>query len=111
MINVLSGPILQSKMHCVDVLLGKCDEFKIPVWTASLNMQKAFDRVEHVTIFQALRYFEVEESLIVLVQLLYEHQSGTIDEKYYFSISRGIRQDDILSILLFNAILNFAFEK
>ena len=74
-------------------------------------MHKAFDRVEHDTIFEALRYFDIDESLIVLIQLLYANQSGTMDGTHHFDILRGVRQGDVLSVLLFNADLNFAFNK
>ena len=46
---------IEDALYIIEILLGKCDEFKIPVWAASLDMQKAFDRVEHDIIFQALR--------------------------------------------------------
>ena len=48
-----------------------------------------------------MRHFGIDDFLIVLVQLLYEHQAGTMDEMHDFDISRGVRQGDILSVLLF----------
>ena len=94
-----------------DTLLSKCSEYDIPVWAASLDMSKAFDRVEHDTIFEALRYFDVDESLIVLIKLLYVNQSGTMDGIHHFDILGGVRQGDVLSVLLFNVVLDFAFIK
>ena len=102
---------IEDALYVADILLGKCSEYNIPVWAASLDMQKVFDRIGHDTIFEALRYFDVDESLIALIQILYMEQSGTMDGTHYFDILRGVRQGDILSVLLFNAVLDFAFNK
>eukprot|EP00973_Karenia_brevis_P034128 4707916-Karenia_brevis.AAC.1 len=64
------------------------------VWGASLDMKRAFDRVEHHSIFEALRYFDIDESLIAMIQLLYANQVGTMDGENYFNITRGVRQGD-----------------
>ena len=58
---------IEDVLYVVDLLLDKYSEFNIPVWAASLDMQKVFDRVEHDTIFEVLRYFDNDESLIVLI--------------------------------------------
>eukprot|EP00973_Karenia_brevis_P063079 8770392-Karenia_brevis.AAC.1 len=81
------------------------------IWGASLDMQKAFDRVEHHAIFDALRYFEIDEGYLALIHMMYEGQTGTMDGLNYFEISRGVRQGDVLSMLLLNADLDFAFNK
>ena len=74
-------------------------------------MQKAFDQIEHDTIFEALWYLDVDESLIALIQILYIEQSGNMDSTHYFDILRGVRQGTLLSVLLFYTDLDFAFNK
>ena len=98
-------------LFAVDTLLSKASEFNLPVWSATLELQKAFDRVEHNTIFEALRYFEVDDSMIALIQLMYSEQYGYMRKDLVFEISRGVRQGDVLSTLLFNATLDYAFFK
>ena len=81
---------IEDALYIVSILLGKCSEFNIPVWAASLDMQQALDRVEHEPIFEVLRYFADDESLIVLIQLVYVNQSDTMDGSHHFDILRGV---------------------
>ena len=54
----------------VDTLLSKTSEFGMHVWGASLDMQKAFDRIEHHAIFDALRFFEIDEGYLALIYIM-----------------------------------------
>ena len=59
-------------VFCVlENLIGKSIEFKVPLWMASLDMRKAFDRIEFIPLFQALREQGVPESYIALLTVLY----------------------------------------
>ena len=42
---------------------------------------------------------------------LYEHQYGVVGDGVRFPINRGVRQGDVLSPLLFNAVLEAALRK
>ena len=53
-------------------------------------MRKAFDRVEHKIIFEALRHYGIDEEMIALIQILYIDQFGTMHGKHYFEITRGV---------------------
>ena len=37
------------------MLQEKCQEYRIPLWVAAIDFKKAFDTVEHVSIWDALR--------------------------------------------------------
>jgi len=76
---------------------------------ASLDLRKAFDRVEHLQLFSALRAQRLPECYIHFLAALYRDQTGTASKSRQFSIKRGIRQGDVLSPLLFNAALESAF--
>ena len=56
-----------------------------------------------------MRHFGVDEGYIALIHMMYDGQMGTMDGIHFFDITRGVRQGDVLSILLFNAVLDFAF--
>ena len=59
-------------VFCVlENVIGKCIEFGVPLWMVSLDMRKAFDRIEFVPLFHALREQGVPESYIALLTKLY----------------------------------------
>ena len=102
---------IEDCLFVIDTLLSKTREFNLPVWTASLDMRKAFDRVEHKAVVEVLHHFGIDAGTIPLIQLIHVDQTGTMDGYQYFDISRGIRQGDALSTLLFNAVLDVAFAR
>ena len=60
-------------------------------------------------LFAALRDQEVPEAYIQLLSALYEKQQGCVDGSRKFPIERGVKQGDVLSSMLFNAVLESAF--
>ena len=75
------------------------------IWFANLDLTKAFDRVEHNQLFQALREQHVPQPYIPLLRAIYSSQSGAVHGGRPFDIQRGVKQGDILSPMLFNAAL------
>ena len=61
------------KRSCVHALMvmesmiSKGIEFNIPVWIISIDLKKAFDRVEHAALFQALFDQQVDLEYIALL--------------------------------------------
>ena len=45
-------------------------EFNIPVWFVSLDLRKAFDRVDHNALFEALRHYGLPDGYIAILQQL-----------------------------------------
>ena len=90
-------------------IIGKTDEWNLPVWMISLDLRKAFDKIRFGPLFQALREQAVPESYIQLLSALYEKQQGCVNGSFLFAIQRGVKQGDVLSSMLFNAGLESAF--
>ena len=90
---------------------GKSIEWNIPVWMASLDLKKAFDRVEYPALFEALRAQGVSSGYLALLAEMYRGQSGHLREAEDFKIGRGVKQGDVISPLLFNAALEFAIRR
>ena len=84
-----------------DIMHAKDDESVILL----LDKEKAFDRVEWRWLFEVLRKFNFGERFISWIETMYNcaksavMTNGLLSE--CFSISRGIRQGDALSALLF----------
>ena len=91
-------------------MIAKGIEYNIPVWIVSIDLKKAFDRINHEALFKALAEQNLDDEHLALLQCLYKHQRGIVGE-YNFPIIRGVRQGDVLSLLLFNAVLQHAMEK
>ena len=70
----------------------------------SIDLRKAFDRVEHGSLFNALTHRGDEPGYIHPFQLLYSRQVGILGDGTSFEIRRGVRQGDVLSPMLFNAV-------
>ena len=92
-------------------VIGKTDEWNIPVWTISLDLRKAFDTIKFLPLFVALRRQGVPEAYVQLLSALYEKQIGTVNGSSPFNILRGVKQGDVLSSMLFNAGLEEAFRE
>ena len=92
----------------MDQLIEKTLEWNVPVWIVSIDLRKAFDRVEQNRLFEALSSQGVEDGYIALLRLLYSGQRGVVSDGLTFDINRGVRQGDVLSPLLFNAVLEQA---
>ena len=90
---------------------GKSIEWNIPVWMASLDLKKAFDRVEYPALFEALRTQGVSSGYLALLAEMYRGQSGHLREAEDFKIGRGVKQGDVISPLLFNAALESAIRR
>ena len=63
-------------------MIGKSDEWNLPLWMISLDLRKAFDRINFQPLFNALREQKVPEAYIRLLCALYEKQEGCVNGSY-----------------------------
>ena len=92
----------EDALMIAESVISKSIEWSVPVWIISIDLSKAFDRIEHRALFSSLREQGVPAHYFGLLSRLYDHQWGTVGESR-FSIQRGVRQGDVLSPMLFNA--------
>ena len=96
------------------LLIDKACESNIEMWIGAIDFMKAFDIIEHQSIWQALGEQHVPDGYISLLQKLYSGQTGTVVtdvQSESFRIGRGTKQGDPLSTLLFNAVLESVFRR
>ena len=83
-----------------------------PLWIVSLDLSKAFDRVDWRSLWEALRLHGVSPHLIWLLQMTYANQKGQVlsntDTSHEFDICAGVRQGCVLSPRLFCSVLQLA---
>ena len=103
------GMRIENAFAILDGLVDIAKENNLDIWMASLDMRKAFDRIEFRPLFDALEYQGVPSSYIHLLKALYSRQHGIINDSHKFPIQRGVKQGDVLSSILFNSGLELAF--
>ena len=95
----------------LEAIISKTLEWQCGIWFASLDLRKAFDKVEHGALFAALTPPGIRDGYLDLVMAMCQDETGAVPGSEKFSIQRGVRQGDVLSPLLFNAVLGHAIRK
>ena len=98
----ISGHYIGENIRLVeDILQSKDDDSVILL----LDQEKAFDRVEWPWLYKVLTAFNFGETFISWIKLLYQYAQTSIltngIQSEYFKITRGIRQGDAMSALLY----------
>ena len=104
----------EDHLLAVALLIERSKEFNSPLWLGLVDFEKAFDTVEHEPLWQVLREQGVPVHYIVLLQRLYADQKASVQagrRSKFFSISRGVKQGDPISALLFIAVMQACFGK
>ena len=96
--------------HLITVLtlIERSREFSSPLWMALVDFEKAFDTVDHASLWRVLREQSVPERYIMLLGSLYDGQLASVQagaRSRSFPIQRGVKQGDPLSALLFIAVM------
>jgi hypothetical protein len=108
------GPILESLQDpeqggfrpdysCSDMVMfirmvaEKSEEWGVEVWAASLDLEKAFDKVYHNSVVEALMDAGIETDIVRFLWQCYQQQSAYIllnadSKSRLFQILRGVRQ-------------------
>ena len=106
-----SGIRLEDALMVVETVVSRYCEFNKSLYIASLDVRKAFDRIQHGALFAALREQGADECTIALITELYKGQRGKANGSRFFDICRGVKQGDVLSSLLFNSCLEMVFRR
>ena len=101
----ISGRYIGENIRLIDDLLFEIEQGRLPFSILQLDQEKAFDRVEWSWLFKTLESFNFGSKFINYLKTMYKNAKSSIltngYQSTYFSITRGIRQGDSLSALLF----------
>ena len=107
---------------CSDVVMfmrmisEKADEWGEEVWAASLDLEKAFDKVYHTSVIDALMDAGIDADVIRFLWQCYRQNSAYValrgdSKSRVFDILRGVRQGDPMSPVLFNNVTRKVYAK
>lgn len=71
-------------------IIGKTEEWNMPLWMISLDLRKAFDRIQFGPLFESLREQSLPKEYVQLLSALYKKQQGCVNGSYLFPILRGV---------------------
>ena len=103
-------------VHLLRMSGEKSKEWGETVWMASVDLEKAFDKVIHEAVLRGLEFSGADAASIAAVKRMYSEQYayidlGSGDKSRLFMIMRGVRQGDPLSPSLFANSIRICISK
>ena len=87
-------------------IIEKTREFQKNIYFCFIDYAKAFDCVDHKTVWKILKEMDIPDHLVYLLRNLYAGQEATVRTGHgttdWFQIGKGVHQGCILSACLFN---------
>ena len=91
----------------------KCHEWSIKMWTATVDLTKAFDSITTNHFGTLSKKSNIEHDYISLLKKIYKDQKASVqtdEESNMFEIKKGTKQGDPLSSLLFDKVLQYSLK-
>lgn len=105
---------------CVDhinalrLIVEQSTEFRSPLYLVFVDFERAFDTLNHQSMYKVLQAIGIPHKLISLIQHLYKDSSSKIlhnnQKSRSISIKTGVKQGCLMSPLLFNLSLDWVLK-
>lgn len=83
----------------------KCREQQLPLFTAFVDLKKAFDTVSREGLYRVLEHIGCPPTLLAITKSFHDDMCGTVvfdgEESAPFNVNRGVRQGCVLAPTLF----------
>jgi hypothetical protein len=107
-----SGFSTEEHLLTLTLLTERSSEWNTDLWLGLVDFEKAFDTVEHDALWKVLAEQGVSQGYICLLRKLYKDQTACVQAgaaSREFALSRGVKQGDPISALLFIAVMEACF--
>ncbi len=105
----MAGRSIFDNIKLAQALIDRADQLGTPLYIALLDQKKAYDMVDHGFLWKALTRYGVPQGLIQAIKWAYEGAQSRVEINRFLTdpikLTRGVRQGDPLSCLLFNAVI------
>ncbi|CAK0821588.1 unnamed protein product [Prorocentrum cordatum] len=95
----------------LEEVCGKSWKWGRSIWMVSVDLTKAFDRIEHPALFEALLSQGAHSACLGLFSDVCSGQYGAVHGNKHFGISPWVKQRDVFNSLHFNAGLEQALRR
>ena len=85
------GVRIEDALVSAEIVIEQSLEFHMPLWLLSMDLRKAFDRIDHDALLQALRDHGIDEAYLALIDLFYSDQRGVVQGSRSFHIQREVK--------------------
>ena len=102
---------IKDALFCSEVAIEPHQEFISSLWVLIMDMPKAFDTIDHTALVRALRSRRLPEPYVSVLCLLYAKKMASANGSSKFLIQRGVKQEDTLSTIILNCVLDVAFDE
>ena len=91
------GVGVEHALLVLETVIGKSMDWNFDLWMASLDLRKAFDKIEYDSLFGVLRAQGVPLEYVDQLASLDQNQTGAVERNAAFPIQSGVKQGDVLS--------------
>ena len=110
----VTGRFIGESSRLISDIIETTKSMEIPDFLVTMDIEKAFDSVDHEFLFKVLKHAGFGDSLIGWIKLLVlDQESSVFNNGFstgYFKLERGCRQGDPISAYLFILVMEFFFQ-
>jgi len=109
----VKGRYIGESIRLISDILDICNKLNIPGYMLTVDLQKAFDSIDHVFLVACLEKFGFGKNFVEWISILLKNNESCISNgghtTKYFKLNRGARQGDPIAAYLFIIVLEIFF--